>query len=78
MENLNHPLFNWIPYKLIEKDNEIYFEWIYLADIKYADPFFDESIAKCKSQSAKCNGKCKKSYLLPFKVITLEPIIRAI
>jgi len=51
MENLNHPLFNWIPYKLIEKDNEIYFEWIYLADIKYADPFFDESIAKCKSHA---------------------------
>lgn len=51
MENLNHPLFNWIPVKLIEKDNEIYFEWIYLADIKYADPFFDESIAKCKSHA---------------------------
>jgi len=51
MENLNHPLFNWIPYKLIEKDNEIYFEWIYLADLKYADPFFDESIAKCKSHA---------------------------
>ena len=51
MENLKHPLFNWIPVKLIEKENEIYFEWIYLADIKYADPFFDESIAKCKSHA---------------------------
>lgn len=49
MENQNHPLSNWIPYKLVEKDNEIYFEWIYLADIKYADPFFDETIAKCRS-----------------------------
>ncbi|MEO7978193.1 sulfotransferase family protein [Flavobacterium sp.] len=49
MENLNHPLSNWIPYKLIVKDGEIYFEWIYLADLKYADPFFDETIAKCKS-----------------------------
>lgn len=67
MENLNHPLFNWIPYKLIEKDNEIYFEWIYLADIKYADPFFDESIAKCKSHA--CNSK-------QFKVVsTVENLI---
>jgi hypothetical protein len=51
MKNLNHPLSNWIPYKLVEKDNEIYFEWIYLADIKYVDPFFDETIAKCKSHA---------------------------
>jgi len=51
MENKNHPLSNWIPYKLIEIDNEIYFEWIYLADIKYADPFFEETIAKCRSHA---------------------------
>jgi hypothetical protein len=49
MENINHPLFNWIPVNLIEKDNKLYFEWIYLGDIKYAEPFFDETIAKCKS-----------------------------
>jgi hypothetical protein len=49
MENLNHPLSNWIPYKLVEKDTDVYFEWIYLADKKFADPFFDETIAKCKS-----------------------------
>jgi gluconate kinase len=51
MENINHPLSNWIPYKLIEKDNDVYFEWIYLADIKYAEPFFDETISKCKSHA---------------------------
>ncbi|MFZ0596510.1 MAG: sulfotransferase family protein, partial [Flavobacterium sp.] len=51
MENINHPLSNWIPYKLIEKDNDVYFEWIYLADIKYADPFFEETISKCKSHA---------------------------
>ena len=61
MENINHPLSNWIPYKLVEKDNDIYFEWIYLADIKYAEPFFDETIAKCRSHAY--NSK-------PFKVIT--------
>lgn len=61
MENINHPLSNWIPYRLIEKDNEVYFEWIYLADLKYAEPFFDETISKCRSHVN--NSK-------PFKVIT--------
>lgn len=51
MENINHPLSNLIPYKLIEKDNDVYFEWIYLADIKYAEPFFEETISKCKSHA---------------------------
>jgi hypothetical protein len=63
MENSNHPLSNWIPYKLIEKDNKVYFEWIYLDDIRYADPFFDETISKCRSHSN--NSK-------PFKVVTSE------
>ena len=41
MENINHPLLHWIPYKLVEKDKNIYFEWVYLGDKKYVDPFFD-------------------------------------
>lgn len=61
MENINHPLSNWIPYKLIEKDNEVYFEWIYLGDLKYTEPFFDETISKCRSHAY--NSKL-------FKVIT--------
>ena len=61
MENSNHLLSNWIPYKLIEKDNEVYFEWIYLDDIRYAEPFFEETISKCRKHSY--NSK-------PFKVVT--------
>lgn len=61
MENKNHPLLNWIPYKLIEKDDEVYFEWIYLGDLKYADPFFEETISKCWKHLY--NSK-------PFKVVT--------
>lgn len=49
MKNINHPLLHWIPYKLIEKDNLGYFEWIYLGEREYTDPFFDETISKCKS-----------------------------
>lgn len=49
MKNTNHPLLHWIPYKLIEKDNLAHFEWIYLGEREYTDPFFDETISKCKS-----------------------------
>jgi hypothetical protein len=55
MENSNHPLSNWIPYKLIEKDSDIYFEWVYLADVHYAEPFFDETIARSKSHAYNSN-----------------------
>jgi hypothetical protein len=48
MENADHPLLNWIPYKLVEKDKEVYFEWIYLGDKRYIDPFFEETLIKCK------------------------------
>ncbi|MBS7254371.1 sulfotransferase family protein [Flavobacterium branchiicola] len=48
MENITHSLLNWIPIKLIEKDNEIYFEWIYLGDFNYEEPFFDETIARSR------------------------------
>ncbi|QLC67840.1 sulfotransferase family protein [Flavobacterium sp. LPB0248] len=51
MENIQHIISNWIPIKLIEKESEVYFEWIYLSDIPFADPFFDETIAKCRSHS---------------------------
>lgn len=67
MENSQHHLQNWIPIKLIEKDNEIYVEWIFLSDLKIAEPFFDETIAKCRSHLY--NSK-------PFKVLsTIENVI---
>ncbi|MBE8727072.1 sulfotransferase family protein [Flavobacterium hungaricum] len=51
MENSQQPLVNWIPNKLVEKDNGIYVEWVYLSDLKFAEPFFDETIAKCRSHA---------------------------
>lgn len=67
MENIDHPLLHWIPYKLIEKDGEVYFEWIYLGEKRYLDPFFDETMIKCRSHSS--NSKM-------FKVVsTVENLI---
>lgn len=67
MENIDHPLLHWIPYKLIEKYGEVYFEWIYLGEKRYLDPFFDETMIKCRSHSS--NSK-------RFKVVsTVENLI---
>ena len=44
MENIKDLISNWIPIKLVEKDNELYFEWIYFSDIPFAEPFFEETI----------------------------------
>ncbi|MGE8341978.1 MAG: sulfotransferase family protein [Flavobacterium sp.] len=49
MEKVKDFISNWIPIKLIEKDNEVYFEWTYFADISFAEPFFEETIVKCQS-----------------------------
>ncbi len=55
MENVKDFISNWIPTKLVEKDNEVYFEWLYLADIPFAEPFFEETIAKCRSHNYNSN-----------------------
>ncbi|MDP5199640.1 sulfotransferase family protein [Flavobacterium sp. DG2-3] len=51
MENIKNLIANWIPIKLIEKENEVYFEWMYFADIPFAEPFFEETIVKCISHN---------------------------
>ncbi len=51
MENIKDFISNWIPINLVEKENEIYFEWIYFSDIPFAEPFFEETIVKCRSHN---------------------------
>ncbi len=64
---MQHLILNWLPIKLIESENEVCFEWLYLSDIPFAEPFFEETIAKCRSHSY--NSK-------PFKLIsTAENLI---
>lgn len=67
MESIQQLISNWIPIKLIEKEKEVYFEWLYFSDIPFAEPFFEETIVKCKSHSY--NSK-------PFKLVsTAENLI---
>lgn len=43
------PLANWIPYKLVRENGQWICKWLYTADVPFTDPFFDETILKCKS-----------------------------
>lgn len=42
-------LLNWIPHKLNFDENEILCNWLYVGGKKFEEPFFQESISKCKS-----------------------------
>lgn len=42
-------LQNWIPYRLSVQDNMPYCHWLYTGDQPFNDPFFDDTIARCKS-----------------------------
>jgi hypothetical protein len=44
----NFPLKNWIPYKLVNKDGQIQCHWLDTFNQPFAEPFFDETIAKYK------------------------------
>lgn len=53
MEIFNPDEFeNWLPSKLFEKEGELFLEWIYLWDVHFAKPFFDEALAKCRSKNS--------------------------
>jgi len=42
-------LKDWIPYKLKTEGETAYCQWLYLSDKLFAEPFFDQTISKCKS-----------------------------
>jgi hypothetical protein len=48
---MEHPLKNWIPYKLEIIDNEAYCKWIDTEGINFTHPFFAESIIACKQKA---------------------------
>jgi hypothetical protein len=40
---------NWLPSKLFEKEGCLFLEWIYLWDVHFDKPFFDETLMVCKT-----------------------------
>ena len=47
-------LYNWIPYQFINIDNETLCQWLYLGTEEFSEPFFNETIAKCKKLPFNC------------------------
>jgi hypothetical protein len=50
MNQFEHPLKSWIPYKLdLKNDDSLLCRWLNTFNKPYLDPFFDETISKCKA-----------------------------
>ena len=49
MAATEHPLHDWIPYRFVFEDGRPLVQWLYVSDIPFNDPFFDESMATCRS-----------------------------
>lgn len=48
-ESISLVIKNWIPFRLFEEEGKNYCGWLYLGDEKITEPFFEETIAKCRS-----------------------------
>ena len=44
-----NPIKGWIPLKLYPEDNNLLCRWMYVGGKAFTEPFFDESIAACRS-----------------------------
>lgn len=60
-------LNNWVPYRLYEEGNNSYCRWLYLGDDAMAEPFFDDTVSKCKSLPANSQLRrcCSNLDILP-------------
>jgi hypothetical protein len=54
--NTTSALANWIPYKLTFDEDRPFCEWLYTGDEDFSEPFFDDTIAKCRQLN---NRSCK-------------------
>ena len=45
----NYPLTNWIPYKLASVNGQMECHWLNAFQIPFTDPFFEDTIKKCRS-----------------------------
>lgn len=50
-ESITSMLKDWIPYRLQEDGNEYNCRWLYLGDEEIGEPFFNDTISKCRKLS---------------------------
>jgi hypothetical protein len=72
---------NWLPSRLFQQDGEIFLEWIYLWDIHFDKPFFDETLSQCRTENSIKGSEQKEKRITPVgflsevgsKVKSVEP-----
>lgn len=53
----HHPLHHWIPYRLIYQHTEGWLlEWLNLSDQQITEPFFEETISRCRHRQMKISA----------------------
>lgn len=66
MSEIASALKNWIPFRLSQEKEENVCQWLYTADKTFDEPFFDETISKCrqlKENSQQCKAVSSLSVL---------------
>ncbi|WP_207511097.1 hypothetical protein [Longitalea luteola] len=58
-------LANWVPYKLSGDEAQPHCEWLYTGDAAFTDPFFDDTIVKCKQLNYRRYKSVSSIDLLP-------------
>ena len=46
------PLHQWVPYKLSAEPGQTICRWLYVGDQPFSEPFFDDTIDRCRSYSS--------------------------
>ena len=61
---------NWLPSNLFENDGALFLKWTYLCDVRFDMPFFDESLAKCRTRNSMKGCDEKKIRITPIDFLS--------
>jgi len=61
---------NWLPSKLVQQNGELFLEWIYLWDVHFDKPFFDETLTKCRFENSLKEKNQKERQITPVDFIS--------
>ena len=77
MDNyISSAIKNWIPYNLYQEGGDNCCRWIYMGDEKITEPFFDETIGKCRklSENSRLIRSVSSAEILPEWAAQIETI----
>lgn len=63
--NLSSALANWIPYKLFYDQGRPHCEWLYTGDDNFTEPFFDQTITRCRQLNYRSRKSISSVDMLP-------------